>query len=179
MIRNKTVVTEEKFLKFNSDMFKQRTLSSVLLGVIGMVIGLVCVVLGILLENLLIPGICVGAVFIILFGVILFLPNIAKNNAKKVFSENYKGKSQAEHEYEFDEDGLTVCDGKGHVLADGEYENIEQVLETPTDFYLLADVRACVGFIVDKNGFTEGDAEQLADVLKKAVPDYVVLDSKK
>ena len=92
---------------------------------------------------------------------------------------NYKGKSQAEHEYEFDEDGLTVCDGKGHVLADGEYENIEQVLETPTDFYLLADVRACVGFIVDKNGFTEGDAEQLADVLKKAVPDYVVLDSKK
>ena len=51
--------------------------------------------------------------------------------------------------------------------------------ETLTDFYLLADVRACVGFIVDKNGFTEGDAEQLADVLKKAVPDYVVLDSKK
>ena len=45
MIRNKTVVTEEKFLKFNSDMFKQRTLPSVLLGVIGMVIGLVCIVL--------------------------------------------------------------------------------------------------------------------------------------
>ena len=63
MIRNKTVVTEEKFLKFNSDMFKQRTLPSVLLGVIGMVIGLVCIVLGILLENLLIPGIFVGAVF--------------------------------------------------------------------------------------------------------------------
>ena len=96
MIRNKTVVTEEKFLKFHSDMFKQRTLPSVLLGVIGMVIGLVCIVLGILLENLLIPGIFVGAVFIILFGVILFLPNIAKNNAKKVFSENYKGKSQCE-----------------------------------------------------------------------------------
>ena len=74
---------------------------------------------------------------------------------------------------------MTVCDGNGQVLADGEHENIEQVLETPTDFYLLADVRACVGFIVDKNGFTEGDAEQLADVLKKAVPDYVVLDSKK
>ena len=83
MIKNKTVVTEEKFLKFNSDMFKQRTLSSVLLGVIGIVIGLACIVLGILLENLLILGICVGAVFIILFGIILFLPNIAKNNAKK------------------------------------------------------------------------------------------------
>lgn len=179
MIKNKTVVTKEKFLKFNSDMFKQRTLSSVLLGVIGVVMGIACIVLGILLKNLLILGICVGAVFIILFGIILFLPNIAKNNAKKVFSENHKGKSRVEYKYEFDEDGLTVCDGKGHVLADGEYENIEQVVETPTDFYLLADVRACVGFIVDKNGFTEGDAEQLAGVLKNAVSDYVVFKDKK
>lgn len=178
MIKNETIVNEEKFLKFNSFMFGRRSLPSALLGVVGIVMGVAFIVAGILIDNLEIVGFCLGGVFILLFGTICLLPKLVAINAKKVFAANADKNGTMTYRYEFDEDGVTVTDAKGRVLADGEYDNLELIVETPAEFYLLADVRSCVGFIVDKVGFVDGDAERLAEILKKKNVDYVVAESK-
>lgn len=173
MIINRSILDKQKFLKFNRDMLNLRALSSKWLGIIGIVIGVVLVVCGICIPNILILGLCLGIFMILLFTMVLFLPKMVETNAGKVFDTNAKGVSAQIFDYCFDEQELTVKNGAGHVLAHGEYENIEQVVETATAFYLVVDARSCFGFVVDKDGFSQGDANQLAEILKMNIEKYV------
>ena len=173
MIQNTSFIDKQKFVKFNSDMFRINTFSTKWLSIIGICLGVILVLCGVFISNFFIIGVGFGAFLILFFAFVAFLPNVAKVNASKVFEANASGLPVQRFDYCFDEQELTVKNGSGHVLAKGGYENIEQVIETPTDFYLVADVHSCFGFVVDKNGFTQGDSLILAELLKKNIAKYL------
>ena len=173
MITNKTQMNKEKFVQFNRDMLKLRTLPNAIIGPIGLAIGVALVLCGIFIPNLLVIGLSLGIFIILLFTLLLLFPKMVEANAGKTFEANAKGLPVQKFEYIFDQDGLTIKNAQGKILAEGEYQNIEQVVETPTDFYLVVEKKSCFGFIVDKNGFDCGDANELANILKDAIPDYV------
>ncbi|MBR5250704.1 MAG: YcxB family protein [Clostridia bacterium] len=173
MITNRTQMNKEKFVKFNRDMLKLRTLPNGIIGTIGLVIGVALVLCGIFIPNLLVIGLSLGVFVILLFTLLLLFPKMVEANAGKTFEANAKGLAVQEFEYVFDKDGLTIKNGSGRILAEGEYQNIEQIVETSTDFYLVIEKKSCFGFIVDKNGFDCGDANELVNILKDAIPDYV------
>lgn len=177
MITNRSQMTKEKFIKFNRDMLRLRTLPNVWLGAIGITLGVIFIICGILIQNLLVIGLSLGIFMILLFTLLLLFPKMVEINSGKVFEENSKGLASQEFEYIFDEEELTVKNGSGRIMAEGGYENIEQIVETETDFYLVVEKSSCFGFIVDKSGFTQGDAYSLAQILKEKVVDYKQIDS--
>ena len=179
MITNRSKMDKNKFVKFNKDMLKLRTLPNVWLGTIGITIGVIFIICGILIQNLLVIGLSLGIFMILLFTLLLLFPKIVEINSGKVFESNAKGLATQEFEYVFDEQELVIKNGKGRILADGGYENIEQIVETETDFYLVIEKKSCFGFVVDKSGFEEGDASLLSGLLKEKIADYVEIPAKK
>ena len=178
MITNRTQMSKEKFVKFNRDMLKLRTLPNGIIGTIGLVIGVALILCGVFIPNFMAIGLPLGIFFILLFTLLMLFPKMVEANAGKTFEANAKGLAVQEFEYIFEQDGLTIKNGKGKILAEGEYENIEQIVETPTDFYLVIEKKSCFGFIVDKEGFECGDSTALAQILQNAIPDYITTFNK-
>ena len=176
MITNHSQMNKEKFVKFNKDMLRLRSLSNSWLGITGISLGVIFIICGIFLPNMFVIGLSLGVFMILLFTLLLCFPKIVEKNAGKVFDANAKGNPTQEFEFIFDEEELMVKNSGGRILAEGEYNNIEQVVETPDSFYLVVDVNSCFGFIVDKNGFIEGDATKLAEVLKAKIEKYVEIE---
>ena len=120
--------------------------------------------------------ICLGVLLLLLSAVIFLLPLLVRVNANSTFKENAKNSDSIEFNYVFENDLMTVTDAKGNELASGTYDNLVEAIETQNAFYVM--VEQYFGFIVDKEGFKEGDECQLRELFKAKIHKFTDISKK-
>ncbi len=176
MITNKSVIDEQKNLKFNKDLYKLRMPNSLFWAIVCAVLGVGFIVCAFILLAYKVLLICLGVLILLLSAAMFFLPLLVRANSNKTFKENAKNSPWIEFNYVFENDMMTITDAKGNELASGGYDNLIEAIETPHAFYIM--VEQFFGFIIDKDGFIEGDECQLRELFKAKIHKFTDISKK-
>ncbi|MDL2292184.1 YcxB family protein [Acholeplasma sp. OttesenSCG-928-E16] len=157
MITNKTIYTLKKYRQLN----KKETLYGTLLIWGGTILVSVLLIIMPFISS-------VDKIFFIIFGVMVFLMVAVVRIIKYVsFGKNIN--QDIEREYFFNEEGFSVTSStKGNKSTTNyDYDKIVNIKKDQNNIYLFITKKSA--FIIDNQGFTNGNKEELLALLSSKV----------
>lgn len=153
-IKNETRITKKEYLRFY--WFTLRKNIAAIFIFLIVIIGLIHMCI----DNFEVSFAFIFAILIILFLTLVFL-NIIYFTPNK----EYKKKKETTNYYNFKSDRFEIDNHKPLVNSHAEYyyEAIHKAYEKADAFYIFIDKRRA--FVVDKNSFTQGSADDLKSIL--------------